>query len=351
MRILVYIGIWTIPGLITASQLLLSYNLRGDNPEPGLVFRLTLPGWYIWGALAPLIFYLARRFPLEGSALPARVLLHLGANMLVGSAWVAIVISLRGAFDLPGATDVRPVVVSSIGTSLLVYWTIILIGHAMQYRQDRETRARRESELAAQLSQARLAALKSQLHPHFLFNTLNAVSAFVRSDPARAESMLAELGDLLREVLEAPDRQVVPLSRELDFVDRYLSIQQTRMGDRLRVDREIGEDTRDLMVPSMLLQPLVENAVEHGIARRRDGGRLSIRTTRLDANLELMVADDGPGAPSAKLDPASWRVGLQNTRDRLEQLYEGRAVFQVENGPDGGVQARVSIPLAEEESE
>lgn len=346
LRILVYIGIWTIPGLITASQLLLSYNLRGDDPDPGLVFRLALPGWYIWGALAPLIFLMARRFPLEGSALFGRSLLHLAANVLVGASWVTLVISLRGAFDLPGATAVRPVVVSSIGTSLLVYWTIVLLAHAAQYRQDREARARRESELAAQLSEARLTALKSQLHPHFLCNTLNAISAFVRSDPARAESMLAELGDLLREVVDAPDQQVVPLSRELEFVDRYLSIQKTRLGERLIIERDIGEGLGDLGVPSMLLQPLVENAVEHGIARRREGGRLTITAARENGNLTLLVADDGPGAPRESLDPSSWRVGLHNTRDRLQQLYGSDARFELENGPTGGVQARVRVPLA-----
>jgi len=345
LGILTWIGIWTIPGLISASQLILSYQLRGDAPDIAAAFRFALPGWYIWGALAPLVFLVARRFPLEDDAALRRVPLHLAANVAFVGGWVALVIALRTTLGLPGATSAGPVIVSAIGTGLLVYWTLVLIHHALGYRREREARARREAELAGQLSRARLSALKAQLHPHFLFNTLNAISAFVRSDPARAETMLAELGDLLREVLEAPDGQIVPLSRELDFVDRYLSIQETRLGDRLEIRRRVDGDARSCGVPTMLLQPLVENAVEHGIARRRSGGVLQISAEREGDRLRLTVADDGPGASEEALDPSSWRVGLKNTRARLEQLFGDQHEFTLTNGGGGGVTAVVVLPV------
>jgi len=343
--VLAYLGVWTIPGLISVSQFMLSYSLQGDDPPLGLVLRLSLPGWYVWAALAPVVYLAARRFPIEAGSLWRSVPLHLLLNAVLAAVWVAVIITLRVVFELPGQRAARIVMVSAIGSSLLTYWTLVLITHAVQYRKDVEARARREAELSAQLSQARLAALKSQLHPHFLFNTLNAISAFVRNDAEKAEAMLADLGDLLRRVLEGTDEQIVPLSSEIDFVNGYLAIQQTRLETRLLVSRSVEDGLGGYGVPSMLLQPLVENAVEHGIAQRRAGGRLSINISRSGERLRMEVSDDGPGVSEAELDPAGWRVGLQNTKARLEQLFGDDQEFTIQNGPDGGVSAVVIIPL------
>jgi two-component system, LytTR family, sensor kinase len=350
LALLAYLGIWTIPGLISTSQLMLSYSLRGDDPPLSLVLRLSLPGWYVWAALAPLVFVAARRFPIEAGSLRRSIPLHLAFNIALTAVWVAVVITLRTVFELPGQQAAMAVMVSAMSSSLLTYWTLVLGVHAFRYHQDRETRARREAELSGQLSEARLSALKAQLQPHFLFNTLNAISAFVRSDPDRAETMLADLGALLRKVLESTDAQIVPLSHEIEFVDGYLAIQQTRMGDRLTIDKRVEPKLFQAGVPSMLLQPLVENAVEHGIADRRSGGVLTLTIRGVGGRMRLEISNDGPGVSDADLDPAGWRVGLKNTRDRLRQLFGDDQEFSLQAGPHGGVTAVVVIPLVACES-
>ena len=194
------------------------------------------------------------------------------------------------------------------------------------------------------VAKALINILKAQLDPHFLYNTMHAISAFLHEEPEKAETMLAELAELLRLALESTTEQIVPLSKELDFVDRYLSIQKTRLGDRLTVEVDVAPELATAGVPSMLLQPLVENAVEHGIAKRIGSGHLRLIIHRRSENLWMEVGDDGPGLPEEKLQPSEWRVGLRNTSERLIQLYGDDHNFELSNPPEGGLLARVVIP-------
>ncbi len=344
LQVLVYVLAWTALGTISASQSVISYALAGDEPPVLLIFMLTLPSWYVWAALAPLIFLAARRFPVDGARWAAHLPLHLGLNLIMLFVSGGIVIGVQALLGVP-VRSVQAALAGNIQVSVLTYWTVLWVAHGLAYYRESRARRVRTAELTAQLSQARLEALRAQLHPHFLFNTLHAISAFVRQEPEKAETMLAELGELLRAAMDAANEPTVPLSREMEFIDRYLSIQKVRLGDRLQVEVDVPADLADALVPNLLLQPLVENAVEHGIADRLGEGKLWIRGSQKDGRLRLEVEDDGPGLPDEKLDPANWRVGLRNTRDRLAQLYGPEQHFELANLANGGLCVRVVIPL------
>jgi signal transduction histidine kinase len=345
LALLAYLAAWTVPGLISASQLMLSYNLRGDDPPLGLVLGVALPGWYVWALLAPAIVWAARRIPLDRDGLAGPLLVHLGLNAVLAAVWVGLIVGVRRAFGLPGQTDLLLQLANALGISVLAYWAVVLIVHGLRFRREGEARALRAAELSAELSRARLAALQAQLHPHFLFNTMNAISAFLREDPEKAETMLEQLADLLRRVLEAPQGAWVALPREVEFLERYLHLQEVRLGDRLDARVEVEGRVDDVEIPAMVLQPLVENAVEHGIARRREGGRLRVRIVRADGQVTLDIEDDGPGLEPGRETPGSWRVGLGNTRERLRHLYGEDHDFRVANRAEGGVGVHVRLPV------
>lgn len=344
LQVLAYVLAWTALGTISASQAVITYTLQGDEPPLFLIFKLTMPIWYTWALLTPVIFLAARRFPLAGVGWATRLPVHLGLNLTMLFVSGGIVIGVRTYLGFP-VSNVQAALAGNIQVSVLTYWTVLWVAHGLAYYRESQARMVRTAELTAQLSQARLEALRAQLHPHFLFNTLHAISAFVRQEPEKAEIMLAELGELLRIAMEGANEPTVPLSREMEFIDRYLSIQKARLGDRLHVDVDVPPDLGDAQVPNLLLQPLVENAVEHGISNRLGEGKLWIRASRKNGSLLLEVEDDGPGLPDEKLDPANWRVGLRNTRDRLAQLYGPKQRFELANSDNGGLCVRVLIPL------
>ncbi|GMR12794.1 MAG: histidine kinase [Gemmatimonadota bacterium] len=344
LQAFLYVLAWTALGTMAASQSVITYALQGDQPPVWLIFKLTMPIWYTWAALTPVIFLAAHRFPLRGAGwathLPAHVALNL--TMLLVSGGIEIGVRALLGFPVP---NVQAALAGNIQVSVLTYWTVLWVAHGLAYYRESQARMVRTAELTAQLSKARLEALRAQLHPHFLFNTLHAISAFIREEPEKAEVMLAELGELLRAAMDAANEPTVPLSREMEHIDRYLSIQKSRLGDRLHVEVDVSPDLGDARVPNLLLQPLVENAVEHGISNRLGEGWLWIRGSRENGSLCLEVEDDGPGLPDEKLDPANWRVGLRNTRDRLAQLYGPQQRFELVNSDNGGLKVRVLIPL------
>jgi sensor histidine kinase YesM len=233
---------------------------------------------------------------------------------------------------------------SALPLNLVVYGAILGAGYAMDYYHRFREHEIRVSRLEHQLVQARLETLISQLHPHFLFNTLNAISALVERDPAATRRMIARISDLLRLTLETKDRHEIPLAQELSFLRHYLDIEQIRYQDRLRLDWEIHPGLEEALVPPMVLQPLVENAVRHGIGQRTAGGAVRIGTRRENGRLILEVQDDGPGirAGQDRTSP-NGGMGLHNTRSRLEQLYGGHAALEL-YGQERGFVARISIP-------
>ena len=211
-------------------------------------------------------------------------------------------------------------------------------------REIRASRLReRTAQLEGQLSAAQLEALRMQLNPHFLFNTLHAISTLMARDVKGARTMISDLSGLLRRVLDGTDAPEVPLDDELDVLSHYFGIERTRFADRLEVSMNAEEGTRNALVPTLILQPLVENAIKHGIAPRGEGGRVEVVAQRLNGHLVVNVRDDGPGLPPG--GPTREGVGLKNTRDRLEKIYGEQASLTLSNRPEGGLDAEVRIPF------
>jgi LytS/YehU family sensor histidine kinase len=224
------------------------------------------------------------------------------------------------------------------------YWVLVLLRYTFDYYRRYREQELRASRIATQLAQAQLQALRMQLHPHFLFNTLNAISALMHRAVAAADRMLARLSDFLRLTLESGGMQEVPLKQELDFLGRYLEIEKTRFADRLTVHMDVEPDALDAQVPNLILQPLVENAIRHGIARSSSAGTIEIRAHRANGTLHLAVRDDGPGLAANGGAPPREGVGLSNTRARLAQLYGESSRLELGNAAEGGVVVNLDLP-------
>ena len=227
---------------------------------------------------------------------------------------------------------------------MMTYWAVVGASHAYDFHRESQAQKLTAAQLQTRLAEASLQSLQRQLHPHFLFNTLHTISALIHRDPEAADAMLGQLSDLLRLTLDRIGTQEVPLKEELDFVQKYVEIERTRFGDRLQVEFDIAPDTLDAAVPNMLLQPLVENAIRHGIARKVGGGRVEITARREDGELCLVVRDTGPGLAEAK-PGLSKGVGLANTRSRLEHLFGERHSLDFSEPPGGGLAVKIVIPF------
>jgi two-component system LytT family sensor kinase len=358
-------GVATLLGLIDF-VLTLTVNPRVAVGGLDYVAAVTFPSWYVTVPLVPLALKLADLFPLAPETWRRSLLVHVPAGM----AWVVVQLTLSSWLcdfvfapmtvppqELPptfhdfGANMGR-LMATYFTTWLALYWLIVGAHHALFYlrravQRDRDASelALRTSQLEAGLAQANLRALNMQLQPHFLFNTLNAISTLAgKGERAQTVRLIGRMSDLLRMALENSE-QTLPLVRELEFAQRYLDIEQVRFADRMAVRFDVAPDTMGALVPSMVLQPLVENAVKHGIAKRRAAGRIEVRARRLDDRLELAVRDDGPGFEEVQPGGRTG-VGLANTRARLEQLYgpEGFEMYRG-NGPGGGALVRITLPF------
>jgi len=232
---------------------------------------------------------------------------------------------------------------------LALYLIVMSGAHALAYYRRVQERDRQALALTASLTQARLDALRLQLQPHFLFNTLNAISTLVHRDAHAADELISDLSDLLRASLENTDHEV-PLVREIELLDRYLAIEQTRLGARLRIVREIDPAAAAALVPTFLLQPLAENAIRHGLEPRLAPGTLTISARREGANLRLAVTDDGVGLGAAAAGTARHGIGLANSEERLRTLHQGRAHLALLSPPAGGVRVEVVLPFITERS-
>lgn len=343
---------WTLLGLFFATQNYVNAYLQSSYAaytKRALTWRqavlLSLSEWYLWAMLAPLVLWLARRFPIERPAWLRGLLIHALAGLVLS---VFKVMADGFAIQLLGFHPALSMSSFKLHPNLLTYWAIVGGSHAFGYYQRYRERELRASQLEARLAQSQLQVLKMQLHPHFLFNTLHAISALMHRDVEAADRMTTLLSDLLRLTIESAGVQEVPLRQEMEFLERYLEIQQTRFSDRLRVDVEIDPATLDAWVPNLILQPLVENAIRHGIASRAAAGRVEIRSRHIGGMLELEVRDDGPGLPEG--EEGGWKegVGLSNTRARLAQLYGRAHRFELANAPGGGLQVTLAIPFRAE---
>jgi two-component system LytT family sensor kinase len=341
-RWVAYLLSWTIVGLFFSSQTYLAYKYSGGTPHLGAILKFSFSEWYIWALLAPGVMGLARRLSLEHGRRARNFSILAVASVGVALAhWGLNNLCRRYVWGFPGAVSL----VYSFHSNLVTYW--VLVGATLGY--DYYVRYRHgelhAAQLSAQLAQAQLQALRNQLHPHFLFNTLNAIATLVHRDPEAADQMIARLSDLLRLTLEGIGVQEVPLAKEIDFLRGYLEIEQARFGDRLTVEMQIAPDVLGARIPYLILQPLVENAIRHGIAPCSRPGRVVIRAESENGILVLEVRDNGPGLAAGLDTLALQGMGLSNTRSRLEKLYGERQRFEMKNGPNGGFIVTLTFPF------
>jgi two-component system LytT family sensor kinase len=333
---------WTAIGLLLAAQSYVSGHLQGDGAPPVVpAIRVWLSWAYTWALLTPVVLALHQRLLAHRFAL----LVHVGAAPVFALVNLAIFAFLAPALGAQNTAStwlgtLRNLLGSAFVVNVPLYLLIVGVAHWRHVARTARERATRELALERQLAEARLITLRAQLQPHFLFNALNTISVLMREEVDRAERVLLDLSSLLRSVLQASDATFSPLSQECALARTYLSVEQARFGERLDFRFEIDPAAASALVPSLLLQPLVENCVRHAVNARLEPTRIVVTALRRGASLELAVRDNGPGLGPPR--PAG--VGLSNTRARLALLYPGQDAFTIRNGADGGVEVLIAIP-------
>jgi two-component system, LytTR family, sensor kinase len=334
----------------TAVYGLSRWTLKPDTTAifPFLVL-INLVVWVGYALWMPAIFWLGRRFPFDRREWKRALAVHVPASIVITSLHLLMVATWR--FYLQGVRGGDPVWVTtvadaffrSVDQELPVYWALVGLQHALDYSRQAREREVRAARLEARLIESQLQALQQQLHPHFLFNTLHAISTLVHRDPDKADLMIERLSDLLRITLRKVGVQEVELAEELEYLRAYLDIEQVHFGSRLRVEYRIDAAAMDVLVPTLILQPLVENAIRHGLEPMARPGTLGIEAQAEGDTLWLRILDDGAGfAPNWQRTEG---VGLANTRSRLERLYGQQAALTIRDNPGGGVVIDIHIPL------
>ncbi len=347
-------GVATALGVFSAFQ---AYNyvsfFTERRPWFPMLLALNVTYWYAWAVLVPGILWLARRHrfvwntwkrSLAAHAVGVLVFTFLHAVITV-SCRVPIAASFGTARSMTWWQAFQELFFLNFDWEMMTYWAVVGLSHALDFYHESQEQRVAAAQLGTRLAEARLQTLQSQLHPHFLFNTLHTISALMHRDTEAADAMLARLSDLLRLSLDRTGTQQVTLKEEMDFLQKYLEIERTRFGDRLVVGIDVEPETLDASVPNLLLQPLVENAIRHGIAQKVAGGLLEIRATREDDTLCLLVRDTGPGLSAATLSALNTGVGLSNTRSRLEEFFPDRHRFEFHEPPEGGLAVKIRIPF------
>jgi two-component system, LytTR family, sensor kinase len=346
-------AIWGAVGWFDATQTVFVMRAEGMHHLWVQLFVTLLLAWLPWALATPLVLRLGRRYPPTQWKRLSNWGAHLAACAAVGlvsAAWIALLEDLLNPWALvPGPEPFAELwfhkFYNGILSYLILYGTILLVSHL---RDSRDRLARQQTETARlneQLSKAQLNALRRQIEPHFLFNTLNAIAGLVREKRNDAAvGMIVGLSDFLRRVVEDSDRQQVPLAEELEFAQKYLDIQKLRFAERLQVSVDVPKDLFLAQVPSLILQPMVENAVKHGIAKRVQGGTIRIAAFRMNGTLTLSVYNDGPSLP-AGWEKTRSGIGISNVRTRLQNLYGAEFALSMQNQDPGGVEVSVSVPF------
>jgi two-component system, LytTR family, sensor kinase len=340
-------GVATIVAVLFAVERYFYFRLFDQHVALVQLVPAELVFTYAWALLTPMVMWTARRFPVRGRHRGRNVAVQVTAMHAFVLLHVAMFTGAVLAFGTPPQSNV-PVprlfsgyLLSWFGVDVIVFCTLVAVHHAVIYYRVSQDRALRASQLEARLAQSQLQTLRMQLQPHFLFNTLNSISTLMHRDVKRADSMIVALSDLLRMSLRSTGRQEVPLQEELEFLERYLEIMTLRFGDRLAVDVQAEPEVLDARVPSLVLQPLVENAIRHGFQDARRRGHVTVDIIRDGDVLRCSVADDGCGLPD---DGFREGVGLTTTRARLRHLYGEAHQFDLRNRPEGGARATLAIP-------
>jgi two-component sensor histidine kinase len=345
-------GFWIVVGVLSAAQF--HYTMVAEGLEVSWIKILTVHSgqWSLWILFSPLILWMGERFPIERKHWVRSFVVHIPASAVISCIHIAmysVIVVLTKPFPWRQSYEFSFVLGAQLRSifdlDFLIYWGVLGAGFAFSYYHKYREGELRGVELQAQLAQAQLQALKMQLQPHFLFNTLNAVAALVRKNENKAATdMLAGLSDLLRLSLENVGAQEISLKQELEFLQRYLEIERIRFKDRLQVQMHIAPETLDASVPNLILQPLVENAIRHGIASRSAAGLIEIRAEREGERLCLQIKDNGPGLLNG--EPINRGVGLSNTMARLQRLYGTAQSLVFNNAPEGGAVVTLEIPFA-----
>ena len=343
------LGLWTLFAFYMTLQ---GHYVRASMGQPATWTQLAHSEFayaYLWAALTPAILWLARRYRFDHIRWYWVLCIHAVACVVLSSVqkvlFVLLVPPTQAQWQAHDLTGWVRLIAFSMDYGLLLYGIVLVVYYAVDYHNRYEQGLLRASQLEARLAQTQLQALRMQLHPHFLFNTMHTISTLVRDDPDAAELMIARLSDLLRVSLASSGIQEVPLSRELEFVKAYLEIEKVRFEERLELHFDVDPATLDALVPNLILQPLVENAIRHGIANRREGGRVEVRSQMVGDTVHLWVIDDGPGLDRDGPTAHRTGVGLANTRARLERLYGAKHDFVLRSASKGGVEAAIRIPF------
>ena len=341
-------GIWTIIALFFSSQVYLM-NYTDKQPIRYTEFFVQAAACYLWALATPLILWLSRRFRLDRSNWLRRSLLHLGFSVVLTVTLLALHFVIY-MFFMGRAGSIVPIrmanyVYYNLDRWVLVYWVILLLTHAFNYYLSYRKGELKASQLHTQLVQSQLEALKMQVHPHFLFNTLHSISALLSRDTEGARKMITRLGDFLRLTLENSGSMEVTLQQEIEFLNGYLEIERIRFQDRLTTDIKVDPDVLDVRVPNLILQPIVENAMRHAIGNSHSG-RVEITAAPRNGVVRIEVKDNGPGMQVDRtLEAGRGRgLGLANTRARLAGLYGDAASFDLSNDPAGGLVVTLEIP-------
>jgi two-component system LytT family sensor kinase len=348
------VAVWLAAALIGTT---FSYDFRVHIGRPMAwleVARVYFVAYFIWGAIfTPIVVWLCKRFVIEKRNWSSMMGLHVLFSIVVAGCNALIRAPLH-RFVYPSEPQhthsdlFRNYFLANAYDDMWMYWVVAAIAFGFMYYRKYKEREVQAVQLEAQLTRARLEMLKMQLQPHFLFNTLHSVSALMRKDVDGAERVIAQLSDLLRISLESADQQEITLKKELEFLEGYLDIEQTRFRDRLKVEYYIDSDCLDACVPNMLLQPIVENAVRHGIAPHSKPGVIEISARREGHSLRMSVTDNGKGMGAD--GPKRKGLGLANTRERLQQHFPGRYKLELVDVPTGGLAVNVLIPFSTEQA-
>lgn len=353
MRLALIWGIWTFIGIVFTLQYYFS-SYRSERPMRLIDSAYLQMTWsYLWALATPLVLWAAARLSIERNNWLRSALLHVPISILLSVFITALGhIAVWLYWGYPAGkpfsfTNMTRFVVANFTEGIGIYLLIALTSYALSYNRRYREGQLRTLLLEAQLSQAQLQALKMQLHPHFLFNTLHSISALLNKDVTAARKMITRLGDFLRLTLENSGSQEVTLQQEMEFLSCYLEIERIRFQNRLVTNMDLGEQTLDAKVPNLILQPIVENAIRHGIAPRSSPGLIEIEAKQLGGTLRIQVRDNGPGLSEHRTSEILFKkgLGLANTENRLKRLYGAAHLFDLRNNPDGGLIVTLEIPF------
>ncbi len=341
----------TVIALLSSTKLLMELALMGKTPSVSLALRRSFEDWYAMGVFIPAVLVAARKVPIDATPFGRWLGLHATASVLFSIAYMATFSALlHGQISIEKVPFeffdcMQKLIVHYLPSVVGIYFMVVLGHNGWFFYQRSSKRELRTAELETQLVQARLEALRMQLNPHFLFNTLHAISSLVHQNPKAADRTIARLSDLLRHTLNPSHGHESTLRQEMALLSCYLDIEKTRFGDALSVDLQVDPSTLEALVPTLILQPLVENAIRHGFESLDGTGVITIRTAHLGSKLQIEVIDNGQGLSSPNESTRIEGVGLSNTRSRLQHLYGDQQALDLEPAQPRGTRVRLSLPF------